>query len=66
LEKAYSLTLPPWYIKKTITFSNMLAGALRSHFTSRISRDPGEHRNTSKSKTKGLTRHSYFLKKVER
>jgi hypothetical protein len=38
----------PWYSKRHITFSDMLAAARRSHFIPGISRDPGEHRNNSK------------------
>ena len=44
------LLLPsaPWYVKRSITFSDMLAVARRSHFTPRISREPSEHHNNSK------------------
>ncbi|MFZ5535552.1 MAG: transposase, partial [Patescibacteria group bacterium] len=38
----------PWYSKRHITFSDMLAAARRSHFIPGISRDPGEHRNDTK------------------
>ena len=38
----------PWYVKRHITFSDMLAAARRSHFIPGISRDPSEHRNNSK------------------
>ena len=43
--KGIDLLVPsaPWYVKKSITFSDMLAAARRSHFGSRISRDPSKH-----------------------
>jgi hypothetical protein len=46
----------PWYSKRNVTFSDMLAAARRSHFTPGISRDPSEHRNNSKFNTHRLTR----------
>jgi hypothetical protein len=44
------LLLPtaPWYSKRNVTFSDMLAAARRSHLIPGISREPGEHRNNSK------------------
>jgi hypothetical protein len=41
----------PWYSKRHITFSDMLAAARRSHFIPGISRDPGEHHNNPKFTT---------------
>lgn len=41
----------PWYFKRHITFSDMLAAARRSHFIPGISRDPSEHHNNLKSAT---------------
>jgi len=65
MRKDLLLTAAPWYIKKTTTFSDMLAAARRSHLTTGISRDPSEYRNTSKFDTKRFTPHSYFLKKAK-
>ena len=65
MRKDLLLIAAPWYIKKTITFSDMLAAARRSHFTTGISRDPSEYRNTSKFDTKRFTSHSYSLKKAK-
>lgn len=48
----------PWYSKRHITFSDMLAVARRSHFIPGISRDPGEHHNNSKLKTPRFHRRS--------
>jgi hypothetical protein len=45
----------PWYYKRNITFSDMLAAARRSHFTPGISRDPSIHRNYSKFGTQRST-----------
>jgi hypothetical protein len=40
----------PWYLrKKNITFSDMLATARRSHFTSKVSRDHGKQQNLTKA-----------------
>jgi hypothetical protein len=55
----------PWYIKKNITFSDMLAAARRSHFFPGISRDPSEHCNCLKIDTDRFTQHSYSLKKAK-
>lgn len=41
----------PWYSKRHITFSDMLATARRSHLVPGISREPSEHRNNSKFDT---------------
>lgn len=38
----------PWYSKRNVTFSDMLAAARRSHFIPGISRDPSEHPNNLK------------------
>jgi len=38
----------PWYSKRHVTFSDMLAAARRCHFVPGISRDPSEHRSESK------------------
>ena len=38
----------PWYSKRHVTFSDMLAAARRSHFITGISRDPSEHHDNSK------------------
>jgi DDE superfamily endonuclease len=45
----------PWYSKRNITFSDMLALARRSHLIPGISRDPSEHRNDSKFDTRRFT-----------
>jgi len=65
MRKDLLLTAAPWYIKKTITFSDMLAAARRSNFTTGISRDPSEHRRNSKINTMRFTSHSYSLKKAK-
>jgi hypothetical protein len=46
----------PWYSKRHVTFSDMLAAARRSHFIPGISRDPSKHCNNSKFDTHGFTR----------
>src|SRR5208283_4188491 len=46
---------PPWYSKRHVTFSDMLAAARRSHFIPGISRDPSEH-NNSKFNTRPFTK----------
>lgn len=38
----------PWYSKRNVTFSDMLAAARRSHLIPGISRDASEHRNNLK------------------
>lgn len=45
----------PWYSKRHITFSDMLATARRSHFIPGISREPSEYRNNAKFDTKHFT-----------
>jgi hypothetical protein len=45
----------PWYSKRHVTFSDMLAAARRSHFSPGISREPSEHRNNSKFETRHFT-----------
>jgi hypothetical protein len=56
--KRKDLLLPsaPWYVKRSITFSDMLGAARRSHFTLGISRDPSVHPNNSKFDTHCFTR----------
>jgi hypothetical protein len=46
----------PWYSKRHVTFSDMLAAARRSHFIPGISRDPSKHCNNPKFDTHGFTR----------
>jgi hypothetical protein len=48
----------PWYSKRHVTFSDMLAAARRSHFIPGISRDPSLHHNNSKLETPRFTRRS--------
>lgn len=51
----------PWYFgKKTITFSDMLAEARRSHFTPRFSREPSVRDNHAKIRTARSTREPPF------
>jgi len=54
------LLLPtaPWYAKRTITLSDMLAAARRSHFTPGISRDPRKHHHSPKIMPASFTRRS--------
>jgi hypothetical protein len=60
------LTRAPWYSKKrNIAFSDMLAAARRSHFTSGISRDPREHHYSPKINPARSTRDPYILKKAK-
>jgi hypothetical protein len=56
--KGKDLLLPsaPWYVKRSITFSDMLAAARRSHFGSRISREPSRHHTNSKFRSHRFTR----------
>jgi hypothetical protein len=56
--KRKDLLLPsaPWYAKRSITFSDMLGAARRSHFTLGISRDPSVHHTNSKFDTHCFTR----------
>ena len=58
------LIAAPWHIKKTITFSDMLAAARRSHFTTGISCDPGVHRSYSKIDRRRFSQLNYSLKKA--
>ena len=60
------LLLPaaPWYGKKTITFSDTLAAARRSHFTPGISREPRKHHTSPKIIPARFTRDPYGLKKA--
>ena len=50
------LPTPPWYVKRSITFSDMLAAARRSHFTPRISREPRKHHSSPKTIPARFTR----------
>ncbi|MFH0958933.1 MAG: hypothetical protein V1897_09550, partial [Pseudomonadota bacterium] len=65
MRKGLLLIAAPWYIKKTITFSDMLAAARRSHFTTGISRDPSEHRGTSQIDTMRGSRATVTLSKKQ-
>jgi hypothetical protein len=38
----------PWYVKRSITFSDMLAAARRSHYTTGISREPRKRPSSPK------------------
>lgn len=53
---------PPWYAKKQITFSDMLAAARRTHFTAGISREPGKRRTNAKITATHSTPDPYALK----
>lgn len=55
----------PWYSKRNITFSDMLAAARRSHFTSGISRDPRAGHYSPKITSARSTRDAYDLKKAK-
>jgi hypothetical protein len=46
----------PWYVKRSITFSDMLAAARRSHFGPLISRDPSKQHTNSKFASHRFTR----------
>ncbi|MCA1961917.1 MAG: hypothetical protein LDL33_14125, partial [Desulfomonile sp.] len=52
------LLLPtaPWYRKRNITFSDMLAAARRRHFIPGISREPGKHHSSPKIMPPRFTR----------
>lgn len=39
----------PWYVKRVITFSDMLAAARRTHYTTGISREPRKHQSAPKT-----------------
>ncbi len=54
-EKICLIRTAPWYSKRHITFSDMLATARRSHFIPGISREPSEYRNDVKFDTKHFT-----------
>jgi hypothetical protein len=43
------LCTAPWYSKRTITFSDMLAAAQRCRFTPGISREPRKHHSSPKT-----------------
>lgn len=61
------LLLPsaPWYVKRSITFSDMLAATRRSHFISGISRDPSEHHNNPKFDTHPFTKRPESYERVK-
>jgi hypothetical protein len=63
--KEIMLKSAPWYNKKTITFSDMLAAARRSHFTPGISRDPSKRRSDTKIVLTSSTPYCYSLKKAK-
>jgi hypothetical protein len=63
--KDLMLKSAPWYNKKTITFSDMLAAARRSHFTPGISRDPRAYRSDTKIVSTSSTPYCYSLKKAK-
>jgi DDE superfamily endonuclease len=54
--KELLLHTAPWYVKRSITFSDMLAAARRSHFATGISRDPRKHHSSPKIITARCTR----------
>jgi hypothetical protein len=60
--KNFLVTRVPWYSKRNITFSDMLATARRSHFTSGISRDPSSGLPSPKINSMRSTRDPYALK----
>jgi hypothetical protein len=53
---------PPWYAKKQITFSDMLAAARRTHFAAGISREPGKRHTKAKIIATRSTRNPVALK----
>lgn len=56
----------PWYWgKKNVTFSDMLAEARRSHFTPRISREPGARDNSTKIRAARPTREPPFYERAK-
>jgi len=55
----------PWYSKRNITFSDMLAAARRSHLTTRISRDPRERLCSPKINPKHSPRDPYTLRRAK-
>lgn len=55
----------PWYFKRHITFSDMLALARRSHFIPGISREPSEHRNNFKFDTQHFTSRPQSYKRAK-
>lgn len=63
--KELMFTSAPWYNKKIITFSDMLAAARRSHFTPGISRDPRKYRSDTKIVSLYSTDYCYSLKKAK-
>lgn len=56
---------PPWYAKKQITFSDMLAAARRSHFGPGISREPGKLHTKAKIIPPRFTCDPHGLKKAK-
>lgn len=55
----------PWYAKKHITFSDMLAAARRSHFAAEISRDPRKRHTKTKITATRSTRDPLSLKRAK-
>jgi hypothetical protein len=55
----------PWYSKSTITFSDMLAAARRSHFTPGISREPRKKHSSPKIMPARFTRRPEAYKKAK-
>lgn len=55
----------PWYAKKHITFSDMLAAARRSHFAAEISRDPRKRHTKAKITATRSTRDPLSLKRAK-
>jgi hypothetical protein len=65
MRKNLSLSWAPWYSKRNITFSDMLAVARRSHFIPRISRDPREDHYSPKNNPARSPRDLYRLKRAK-
>jgi hypothetical protein len=55
----------PWYSKRTITFSDMLAAARRSHFTPGISREPRKQHSSPKITPARFTRRPEAYEKAK-
>ena len=59
------LCTAPWYSKRNVTFSDMLAAARRSYFTTGISREPSEPYNNPKFGTRRFTRRPEFHERAK-
>jgi hypothetical protein len=59
------LCTAPWYSKRNVTFSDMLAAARRSYFTTGISREPSERYNNPKFGTRRFTRRPEFHERAK-